>query len=116
MRGRPRKVMDLLPRARAFLLGHGFKPWDEVAPAYCNGCASPVWVPATWPGDDWRVPSCPWCGVRPIKRATRPRVDCGSCQHYRAEPERDGKGWCKVRALPRLPNQLRWCPFWKPRK
>ena len=113
MRGPPRKVMELLPRARAFLTSHGFQPWDEVVPAYCDNCGV-VWLAATWPGNDFRVTSCCWCGVRPIKRTARPQVDCDSCQHYRAEPVRDGKGWCTVRAMLRLPNQRRWCPWWKP--
>lgn len=113
MRGRKRKVAELAPRYRTFLTRHGFDLSAEVVPAYCDNCG-PIWLPATWPGDDWRVSRCPWCGVRPIKRTTRPRVDCASCQHYRAEPVREGKGWCTVRALPRLPHQRRWCPWWKP--
>lgn len=117
MKGRSRKVLQLPARQQAFLVGHGFRLLDDVVPAYCEGGCGPIWLPVTWPGADadWRVSRCCWCSLRSrVNKLQRPGVDCASCRHYRAEPVRDGKGWCTLRAIPRLPQQKRQCGFWKP--
>lgn len=82
---RRRKVHQLSAFHSYALKKAGFHGDDEVVPGFCDHCG-PVWLPAGFAGDAWRVPACPWCkACEAGVDIRRPPVDCGSCQHFLPE-------------------------------